>query len=278
MTSPRAGAGPDVLLSSGSLFHLPLERIAVIAREAGYDGLELIVNTPDLVPGQALLDTLAGVPVRSLHAPFRQWSRWGGQLRSWQATVALGNFLPEADNVTLHPPSMGIGEIVHYRWFRKAQDLPVILGARRGLSLSLENLPWSERAPLSRDPFGQLMATLEEKDLALTLDVCHLGVSRRSIIRDLRKVPAARLTNVHFSDCSCHMEHLWPGEGELPLHEFLLLLREMRYRGHVTLEVSPACFPGHIEAATAKLAAMREWIGDALSLASSEDASGAEAV
>lgn len=255
---------PDILLSTGSLFHLPLAAVARIARAAGFAGLELIVSTPDLAPGQRILDELAGVPVRSLHAPFRQWSRWGGPLRSWQATVALANFLSGADNVTLHPPSAVLSEIVHYRWFRKSQDLPALLGAEGGLRLSLENLPWSGRSPLARDPFSVLLATIEEKDLALTLDVCHLGVSGRDVLADLARVPVARLANVHFSDADAWREHLWPGTGSVPLDGVLRALARCGFAGHLTVELSPECFPGQEDLVTEKLASLREHVAGLL--------------
>jgi len=251
---------PDILLSTGSLFHLPLESIARIAGAAGFAGLELIMSTPDYAPGQELLDRLGGTPVRSLHAPFRQWSKWGGHLRSWQATVALANFLPEADNVTLHPPSTALSEIVHYRWFKKSQDLPALLGAPPGLSLSLENLPWTELSPLARDPYTTLLRTIEDKDLALTLDVCHLGVSRRNVLEDLARAPVARLSNVHFSDADAWREHLWPGTGDVPLDEVLRVLARSGFAGHLTVELSPECFPGQEALVTEKLASLREHI------------------
>lgn len=248
---------PDILLSTGSLFHLPLAAIARIGRDAGFAGLELIMSTPDYAPGREILDILAGFPVRSLHAPFRQWSKWGGHLRSWQATVALANFFPEADNVTLHPPSAGLSEIVHYRWFKKSQDLPALLGAENGLSLSLENLPWTERSPLARDPFTALLKTIEEKNLAMTLDVCHLAVSRRNVLDDLSRVPMERLSNVHFSDADAWREHLWPGEGEAPLDDALRELARRGFAGHLTVELSPECFPGQEELVVEKLSSLR---------------------
>ncbi|MEW5774982.1 MAG: sugar phosphate isomerase/epimerase [Thermodesulfobacteriota bacterium] len=256
---------PDILLSTGSLFHLPLATIARIARAAGFAGLELIMSKPEYAPGQEILDKLDGVQVRSLHAPFRQWSKWGGHLRSWQATVALANFFPAADNVTLHPPSTALSEIVHYRWFKKSQDLPSLLGAGDGLALSLENLPWTERSPLARDPFTALLRTIEEKNLSMTLDVCHLGVSRRNVLEDLARVSMERLSNIHFSDATSWQEHLWPGTGEQPLDDVLRELARRGYAGHLTVELSPECFPSQEDLVVEKLVSLREHIAGLLS-------------
>lgn len=255
---------PDILLSTGSLFHLPLENIARIAVAAGFAGLELIMSKPEYAPGQEILDLLGGCPVRSLHAPFRQWSKWGGHLRSWQATVDLANFFSGASNVTLHPPSTALSEIIHYRWFKKSQDLYSLLGAGDGLALSLENLPWTERSPLARDPFSALLKTIEEKHLSMTLDVCHLGVSRRNVMDDLSRIPMASLVNVHFSDATSYQEHLWPGAGELDLDQVLRELARRGFAGHLTVELSPECFPSQEELVVEKLAALRTHIADLL--------------
>lgn len=94
---------PRILLSAGCLFHLPLERIAFLGRASGFDGMELIMNSTDLSPSSGLHSVNDTLPIRSLHAPFRDWAAWGGHLGAWKATTALANVLPDADHITLHP-------------------------------------------------------------------------------------------------------------------------------------------------------------------------------
>ena len=259
-TDTGARAFPALLLSTGSLFHLPLPVVAAIARDAEFDGLELIVNSPDIVPGPALaaLDTVC--PMRSLHAPFRDWSRWGGHLASWRATTALANALPGCTNVTLHPPGMRLADAVHYRWFNRATDLHELLDAKGRVGLSLENLSWAAGSPFTRDPLERLLEQCEARHIGLTLDVCHLGVSGRDVLAALDQVPADILANVHFSDARGHQEHLFPGRGELPLAAFLTRLAGRGYAGYVTLELEPAALPDAPAAIVAALTRLREWM------------------
>ncbi|MDD4951466.1 MAG: sugar phosphate isomerase/epimerase [Desulfovibrionaceae bacterium] len=244
VTQGAEGAqGPLILLSTGCLFHLPLRQVADIAAKAGYDGLEVIVSSPRIAPGPEMDEIDAMCPVRSLHAPFRQWSLWGGHLNAWRATTALANALPGTTNVTLHPPDSGMRDAIQYRWFSKASDLNHILDTRGRVGLSLENLPWPATPTFGRDPMQKLLETCREKRLGLTLDVCHLGVSGRDPLRALSVLPPDMIVNVHFSDARGHMEHLFPGQGDLPLNDFLKQLAALAYKGYLTVELQPGAFP-----------------------------------
>ncbi len=256
--------GPILLLSSGSLFHLALPDIAEIAALAGFQGLELIVNDPLMAPGPGMAAVDAICPIRSLHAPFRHLSRWGGLPDSWQATVDLANFLPRARNVTLHPPE-GSGPFAPAaRWFARATDLPLLLNCLGRVHLSLENLPWPPSQPFGREPLAALLDLCRSKNLGLTLDVCHLGVSGRDPVSTLDRVPDDLLRNVHFSDARGFQEHLLPGQGALPLGKVLERLAERSYSGYITLEVQPGALPSAQAEAVIRLAELREWMEQCL--------------
>ncbi len=249
---------PTILLSAGCLFHLPLKRIAQIGRDAGFCGMELIMNSPKLKPGAGLEAISDMLPIRSLHAPFRDWAAWGGHLGSWKATTALANALPQADHITMHPPGSRLANMIQNRWFEKACDLPELLDAKGRIRFSLENMPWAEGSPFSRDPLDKLLDQCRDKNVGLTFDVCHMGVSGRNVMDAIAKVPMERLYNVHFSDARGHTEHLSPGKGALPLDDFLRHLTARGYTRYVTLELEPAAFPDDLEKTVAILADMRE--------------------
>lgn len=259
------GAAPRLLLSTGSLFHLPPAHVAGLAARAGFDGLELIVNSPKMAPGEAMEAVHEACPILSLHAPFRDWSKWGGHLDSWKATTALANFLPSANHITLHPPQSGLGGLISTRWFKRAYDLPVLLDAKGRVEYSLENMPWVE-TPFGRDPLDKLMDQCRDKNVGLTLDVCHLGVSGRDILSALDRVPMELLYHVHFSDSRGHREHMAPGEGELPLYGFLQRLAERGYSRIITLELEPAAFPDDDEGTLEILTDMQEFMAAALEI------------
>lgn len=245
-----ARAAPLPLLSTGSLFHLPLPHIARIARAAGFQGLDLVMGSPKICPGPELDAAHALCPVHVIHAPFRNWSAWGGHMDAWRAAVALAGRLRcqangRAVHVTLHPPAGTLRDAIQTRWFARAVGLPRLLGAEPGVELSLENLPWAVGALFGRDNLAALVDQCREKELGLTLDCCHLGVSGRDILADLERIPAGLVRHVHCSDASGYVEHLPPGAGELPVGPFLARLGSL-CAGHaptVSLELDPAHLP-----------------------------------
>lgn len=239
--------GPQILLSAGCLFHLPLKLIARIGRDAGFDGMELIMNSPKLTPESGLGAVNDILPIRSLHAPFRDWAAWGGHLNSWKATTALANSLDVADHITMHPPGSKLANMIQNRWFEKACDLPLLLDAKGRINFSLENMPWAEHSPFGRDPLERLIDQCRDKQVGLTFDVCHMGVSGRDVLHAIAKVPDDLLYNVHYSDALGYTEHMMPGKGALPLNTFLEHLGKRRYDRYITLELEPAAFPDDID-------------------------------
>lgn len=258
MDASCTGSGPHILLSAGCLFHLPLKLIARIGRDAGFCGMELIMNSPKLTPEAGLEKIDEVLPIRSLHAPFRDWAAWGGHLASWKATTALANFLPEADQITMHPPGSRLANMISNRWFEKACDLPLLLDAKGRIRFSLENMPWAEHSPFSKDPLDKLMAQCREKNVGLTFDVCHMGVSGRDVMEAIAKVPVDLLYNIHFSDAVGFTEHLTPGMGVLPLDDFLKHLGKIGYSRYITLELEPSAFPDDIDGTITLLVRLRE--------------------
>lgn len=253
-------APPLLLLSTGSLFHLPFATVAGIASAAGFDGMELIVNSPELMPGPEMEAIDAVCPVRSLHAPFRNWSAWGGLLNSWKATTELANSLERCKHITLHPPGAHIGSMIQNRWFSRAHDLSLLLNAVGRIRYSLENMPWVQRSPFGRDELDKLIAQCRRKNVGLTYDVCHMGISGRDVLASLEKIPVDLLYNVHFSDATAYREHLAPGQGHLPLAEFLTALGNRDYSGPITLELEPAAFPEDTGETIKQLSRMRRWM------------------
>jgi len=264
-TTPSGHDGPQILLSAGCLFHLPLKLIARIGRSAGFTGMELIMNSPKLTPDSGLEKVNDVLPIRSIHAPFRDWAAWGGHLASWKATTALANSLPDADHITMHPPGSKLANMIQNRWFEKACDLPLLLDARGRIQFSLENMPWAEGSPFSRDPLDKLLDQCRDKNVGITFDVCHMGVSGRDVLEAIAKVPVETLYNVHFSDAVGFTEHLTPGVGALPLDDFLCYLGKIGYNRYITLELEPSAFPDDLDETVNVLITLREAMESQLS-------------
>lgn len=216
------------------------------------------MNSPKLTPEAGLERISEVLPIKSLHAPFRDWADWGGHLASWKATTALANFLPDADQITMHPPGSRLANMISNRWFEKAYDLPLLLDARGRIQFSLENMPWAERSPFSRDPLDKLIEQCRDKNVGMTYDVCHMGVSGRNVMDAIKKVPLELLYNVHFSDAVGFTEHLTPGSGALPLDDFLQYLGKAGYSRYITLELEPSAFPDDLDGTIDVLVGLRE--------------------
>jgi sugar phosphate isomerase/epimerase len=241
-----------LILSAGSLYTLPAPKVFELAREVGFDGMEVIINHDfSAVNHLKYLRALQAIlPVHSLHAPFFDIDGWGDkvdQLRiccdlALEADVPLINF---------HPPSWLSLELKFWRWLKRVGDFQADLGQNRVL-VSIENMPCMPKSKLN--PY--LLATpekmipfLREHNLYLTFDTAHCGSMHTNFINDFYQYyGSGMMRNIHFSDYANGQEHLMPGHGALPLTRFLNHLRETGYDHSLVLELSPYEFPEGDEA------------------------------
>lgn len=229
-----------VVLSTSSVFPESTASAFALARQLGYDGIELMVGADSVsaeVDQVAELSAYHEVPVLAVHAPTllltqRTWGTdpWEKLERSAMAANQLG-----ASVVVVHPP---------FRWQRGyAQNFTT--GVRRlaqnsGIRFAVENMyPW--RGPGG----GELRAYAPSWDCAqldcdhLTLDLSHAATARLSSL-DLVRDWGERLAHVHLTDGthSSADEHLMPGDGDQEPARVLAELVNTGYRGQIVLEVS----------------------------------------
>lgn len=237
-----------ILLSSGCLHTLPLEKAFHMASEAGYDGMEVIVSESfGQDEGYRLLRDLNGIaPICVLHAPFHVIRGWGDRMRALIKTIELAKGL-SVPMVNFHPPKWLNLEVKFWRWMYSVGDFQEELGDG-ALSISVENMPYRERL-LRFNPYilrrtGDMVRFIEERNLYLTFDCAHMGTTRANFAENfLRLYETKRIKNIHFSDYHNLREHLRPGRGILPLADFLRRLKESRYDEMITLEVIPQELP-----------------------------------
>jgi len=228
-----------VVLSTSSVFPQSTSAAFALARQLGYDGIELMVGADAVsadVDQVAELSAYHEVPVMAIHAPTllltqRTWGidPWEKLERSAMAAKRLG-----ASVVVVHPP---------FRWQRGyAQNFTG--GIRRlaqssGVRFAVENMyPW--RGPGG----GELRAYAPSWDCAqldcdhLTLDLSHAATARLSSM-DLVRDWGERLAHVHLTDGtgSSADEHLLPGDGDQNPSAVLAELVDTGYRGQIVLEV-----------------------------------------
>jgi sugar phosphate isomerase/epimerase len=236
-----------ISISTGTLYTFPLRKVFHIARETGYDGLELIVNQDfQRTNCRKLLQELGEImPIISLHAPFMPLDGWGSQMDSLKRCVELaaGAGVPL---VNFHPPSWLGGEIRFWRWLYKVIDFQKEVGGGEVI-VTLENMPWVGKYKINPHILantGKMIEFLEERNLFLTFDCTHMGSGVANFINDFYLFyNTGRIRNIHFSDYGHGREHLLPGHGILPLSRFLNHLRNTDYDATLTLELSPHEFP-----------------------------------
>ncbi|TSK06213.1 MAG: sugar phosphate isomerase/epimerase [Geobacter sp.] len=236
-----------ISISAGTLFIFPLPKAFAMAREAGFDGVELVINQEfQKVNSRRLVKELAEImPIFSIHAPFLQLDGWGSPVDSLKRCVEIAAECG-IGLVNFHPPSWMGCEFAYWRWLYRMQDFQKEIGGDQ-VTLTLENMPWTGKYRINGYILSEtqkLIEFLHERNLFLTFDCTHMGSGRANFINDFYLCyNSGRIRNIHFSDYGHGRQHLLPGHGILPLTRFLNHLRNTEYNDILTLELSPHEFP-----------------------------------
>lgn len=253
-----------LILSAGSLYTLPMQRVFEMARETGFDGMEVIVNQ-DFQYGRVstMLKELSKIlPIHSLHAPFLILDNWGNkidQLRK-SADLAINTGIPL---ITFHPPSWVALEWKFLKFLRSIDDFQEEIGQNQ-VTITIENMPCTGPLKMNTYMLNQTQSMIEfmqKHNLFLTFDTAHMGASKANFLVDFHQFyDSGMMRHIHFSDYANGREHLLPGHGALPLTRFLNHLRETKYDQTLTLELSPHEFPKDEEMIIATLAEIHEYL------------------
>ena len=226
-----------VVFSTGSLHPFGLDRVYSWAAEAGYDGVEIMMDDrwdthqPDYL---AHLAEKHGIPILALHPPLRRgaWNLGPDETLIRVSKLARSMGVPV---VVAHPPQPG-------RSLARWSAGPLQEARAQGVSVAVENMPKSE----VRSIFGLKRfrsCHLPEHLFGLgdvTLDTSHVGASKVDLMRAY-SVLAGQLGHVHLSDSDLTGgdQHRLPGKGRLPLRPFLYAVARSDYSGVVCLELKP---------------------------------------
>jgi sugar phosphate isomerase/epimerase len=252
-----------ISLSTGSLFTLPLKKVCELAAEAGFDGVELIINQDfQRVNAFKMVASLQEITtIHSIHSPFMPLDGWGGPMDSLRLSIelAVDRGIPL---VNFHPPSWMGGEVGFWRWLYSVHDFQKEVGSNGQVAVTIENMPWVGKFKINPNILSNtqhMIDFIHEHNLFLTFDCTHMGSGKANFINDFFLFyESGRIRNIHFSDYGHGREHLLPGHGILPLTRFLNHLRSTDYQSTVTLELDPAEFP---KAETHILESLKEILG-----------------
>jgi len=152
--------------------------------------------------------------------------------------------------VVLHTPKTSSTDTPVWAEFVHAVQDPRVHGPVR---LSLENggLFRATDAQFVLHDLPKLRAFADRYDLLLTFDTAHAGTAGYDL-QEAYGLLDSRLANVHYSDLvqsplfpnwpplyTLFRHHQVPGQGMLPLADFVRTLLAQGYAGVLTLEVSP---------------------------------------
>jgi sugar phosphate isomerase/epimerase len=236
-----------IILSAGSLYTLPLFKAFEIARNVGFDGVEVIINHDfEFNAGKELLAEASQIlPIAALHAPFFEINGWGNKIQQLEKSVNLAIDF-EIPLVNFHPPAWLTLERKFWRWLNRIDDFQAEVGRNR-VQVTIENMP--ANGPWGCNPHflhntKAMIDFMHKHNLFLTFDSAHMGTCKTNFLTDFHYYyDSGRIRNVHFSDYANGREHLLPGHGKLPLTRFLNHLHETGYDGTITLELTPHELP-----------------------------------
>lgn len=226
-------------LSTSSVYPESTQRGFELARELGFDGVEVMVGLDGHSADVASLARFRDyyqVPITSVHSPCLLFTRrtWGTDPwekldQSVHAAQRLG-----AQIVVVHPP---------FRWQRSYAS-GFTQGIRRlneatGVTVAVENMyPW--RGPVGTE-IRAYAPSWDPSELDcdhLTLDLSHAATARQDSLRLIADW-GERLAHVHLTDGVDGVadQHLLPGEGNQRADLVLEALADGAYQGHVAIEV-----------------------------------------
>jgi sugar phosphate isomerase/epimerase len=248
-----------IAFSTGSLYTWGLSRVFGLAQEAGFDGVEIIIDnrwdTQDAVYLSHLQEQ-HNLPILSLHSPFPLiavdgWP-WDEADRT-RRTVALAEALGVPTIVTHLPLRMHIAVIqstllkrrlllpLPRRWGQSyahwlKTDLQALEQAS-SVTIAVENMPCFRLGRRRLDVHRLNHVTEWAQFSHLTLDTTHLGTWELDILAVYEQV-ANQVAHVHLSNFRDGQEHLRLDDGILPLGAFLERLRG-QFQGIVAVELNP---------------------------------------
>ena len=225
-----------VAFSTGSLHPFGLDRVYGWAAEAGFDGVEVMMDERWDTHQHAYINELSerhGIPVLALHPPiYRGAWRLGSEetlIRSARLAGKIGGPV-----VVAHPPPPGRPLA---RW--SAGALAEARGF--GVPVAVENMPKNSSERMFVVRRGSCYKPEHLVGVGdVTVDTSHVGASGVGLMEFWEKL-RGQLRHVHLSDSdlSGGDQHRLPGKGKLPLTEFLAEVGRSEYPGAISLELKP---------------------------------------
>lgn len=212
-------------------------------KKTGIDGIELLIpqniNFQDLKELKKIVND-CNIKVYSVHQPLRFLTKT--RPTEIKKIFEVAKIL-ESKVIVLHMSSVG-----KQLFDNKYIEALHLLEKEYSVKIGFENQEKHVGSVLKGycwegNKFANLVA---ETGFNITLDVCHLGQTKGDII-DFFKKNKDKIVNIHLSDYRSHylnnslrpirFKHMVLGRGQLPIREFISVLKKEKYKGLITLEI-----------------------------------------
>lgn len=223
--------------------HHPLEIFRKL-KNVGVEGMELVVirsTTDNEINAMRQLCQEADFPIFSVHQPLTNvFSISLGEItRLFEIAHSFS-----AHIIVLHINAVYKG-ILNKHFVKKLKQLE----SKYSIAISIENMPKSiffRNMKAIWEPKG-FASLIEQKGFKITLDTTHLGEVKGNLL-GFYKINRHSIVNIHISDYKHERlrsklsltsgRHLALGDGELPINEFLRILKKDEYKGLITMEIN----------------------------------------
>ncbi len=235
-----------ISFSTATFYHRSFAYSARIAREAGFDGVELAVGPEYLIKKPKDWARIArdlGIPILTVHPPFVPVPGWPTHVIDRLNTLVDITQEVGAEILVLHAPLYRREDSRQARAYTRLLE-HALARADGKVHICIESLQYSQRTHQRYflDDLATLVRFAQERGCGVTFDTTHAGANGEDLLADYAMIRPA-LGNVHLSDTQWHdghtHTHMPPGEGALPLRAFLAELARDGYAGPVTFEVHP---------------------------------------
>jgi sugar phosphate isomerase/epimerase len=215
-------------LSSDSLGGYGLNRIFKFVKDAGYDGLDLVVDENNYDSKNAdyikklISDT--DLPVLSMQLP-------DPSPKELKEAIEIAKTI-ECKVIIVQPPK--ILSFKKISWLKR--EVPKIR-AKEGISIALENAP--AEMILGFIPKHAMNNIVDMKKFKhACIDTTRIALKRQDLIRyykSLRKY----LVHIHLSNVKGVKKYYLPNDGILPIESFLTKLKQDDFPGTISMRVNP---------------------------------------
>jgi sugar phosphate isomerase/epimerase len=217
-------------LSTDSLTGYGLNRIFEFVKEAGYDGIDIQIDSKNYdTQNTEYIKKLSeehGVKIQSIKAPYD-----ANTDKEVLQAVGMAKKL-DAKVVIIQPPKLMNFKFVG--WLKK--EIPK-LRAKERISIALENAPAKTLLGIFPEHAMGNLAELKEFKHAC-IDTSRVADKSEDIIRVYNSLKNY-LVHLHLSNVNRGKKYNLPQEGILPLESLLAKLKQDKYPGAISIKVNP---------------------------------------